>query len=612
MIGEAPVADKFWLLLDAACAGTLVEPQAQELAALLDSDSLARSLFVDHMQLRRDIQAMCRAERVFDRTIARIGTTLPPMSLPSSPSPTSTFLSTTLHGSIGFLSSGWPVAYLVATVISGVGLLVGAFTHVSPPTQIVAHSPTVTEDTALPKPRSVFVGRITSMVDCKWSDVSTGVLNGDHVPLGHKYALASGLMEITYETGAKIILQGPATYEVGSGSGGYLSVGKLTAKVESGEWRVESKSPNLQISKSPSSSLSTLHSPLFTIKTPTATVTDLGTEFGVEVNKSGATSAYVFRGAVKVHATAHGGEGIQAVRLTENESIHVERTAGGAAMNRGAVDPAVFVRAERLSALAQEQSNTLRRWQVYSKQLRYDPAVLAYYTFESAGDTDTALPNLSPAGSALDGKIEGATWAQGRLPGKHSLYFHGTGSLDKVILPDQERFKFAGPFSVAVWFRVKRFSAMTHTLVAKGATSWQLHQDKRTKQISFDTSREPFVDPFWDVTRASTKVDDGRWHLAVAVFEPVGAIAHRSMYIDGRLEAEADCPAHVRQNDEAVWLGADSGLSWDEFSGWIDEVAIFSRAMSAGEVALMFEAGDPNGSVTESPEPKKQKGDARQ
>ena len=38
-------------------------------------------------------------------------------------------------------------------------------------------------------------------------------------------------MEITYDTGAKVILQGPVTYEVESAAGGFLSLGKLTARV---------------------------------------------------------------------------------------------------------------------------------------------------------------------------------------------------------------------------------------------------------------------------------------------------------------------------------------------------------------------------------------------
>ena len=51
------------------------------------------------------------------------------------------------------------------------------------------------------------------MVDCRWADTA---FDSPGVPLGRKYELASGLMEIVYDTGAKVILQGPVTYEVES------------------------------------------------------------------------------------------------------------------------------------------------------------------------------------------------------------------------------------------------------------------------------------------------------------------------------------------------------------------------------------------------------------
>ena len=86
------------------------------------------------------------------------------------------------------------------------------------------------------------------MVDCSWEKKGLGIRDWgletaanrqslipnpqSLVSLGDKYALASGLMEITYDTGAKVILQGPVTYEVESKDGGYLSVGKLTARLE--------------------------------------------------------------------------------------------------------------------------------------------------------------------------------------------------------------------------------------------------------------------------------------------------------------------------------------------------------------------------------------------
>ena len=138
------------------------------------------------------------------------------------------------------------------------------------------------------------------------------------VSLGDKFALAAGLMEITYDTGAKVILQGPVTYEVESAAGGFLSVGKLTAKLEK---KAEGSNPPCLILNS---SLSTIHYPLFTIKTPTTTVTDLGTEFGVEVSKDGRTNTRVFVGEVVATAVARPGQSSRSVRLRAGEAARID------------------------------------------------------------------------------------------------------------------------------------------------------------------------------------------------------------------------------------------------------------------------------------------------
>ena len=179
------------------------------------------------------------------------------------------FLPTALHGTVGWFSSDWPVAYLIATVICGVSMLIGSVVHVSSPVQVARQS------VPLPSPLSLLppvVGRITGMVDCKWAEGSGFRVQGSGVPiskspnfqtskfpvaLGDTFALASGLMEITYDSGAKVILQGPVTYEVESKAGGFLSLGKLTARVEtceaaSGNFQI-SQSPNLQIVCGPDS-----------------------------------------------------------------------------------------------------------------------------------------------------------------------------------------------------------------------------------------------------------------------------------------------------------------------------------------------------------------------
>jgi hypothetical protein len=246
------------------------------------------------------------------------------------------------------LSSGWPVAYLIATMVLGIGLLIGAVTHVSQPIQVVQKtllSPfgrgpggegSQTSDTV----ESPVVGQITGVANCQYPrDSKTKDLRPKTaVSLGDKFNLISGLLEITYNTGARVILQGPVTYEVESPAGGFLSVGKLTAKVDKGS-EIRDRSPDI-----PHPSTLIPH-PLFVVRTPTAMVTDLGTEFGVEVARSGETTSHVFRGTIRVQAAAIDGRtrGDGHI-LRENESVRVESGSEREIVAVRPAEPSRFVR----------------------------------------------------------------------------------------------------------------------------------------------------------------------------------------------------------------------------------------------------------------------------
>jgi hypothetical protein len=236
------------------------------------------------------------------------------------------------HATVGYFSSGWPIAYLIATVVFAVGLLVGTLVHVSPNKEFADHTHTGrTPNPQSPAPNSSpTVARITGSVDCVWDGAAnhqSEIINEKSpLHLGDTLALRSGLLEITYDTGAKIILQGPATYQIQSPADGYLSVGKLTAKLEKrsevSDQRTESANHQSEITNQK-----------FVVRTPTATVTDLGTEFGVEVDAAGATQSHVFRGSVIVQGVSPDGkvDGAGQV-LHENESARVDIPAnhGGA------------------------------------------------------------------------------------------------------------------------------------------------------------------------------------------------------------------------------------------------------------------------------------------
>jgi hypothetical protein len=299
------------------------QAELAELEKALASDDGAR-LLIDCVQLDADLRVLVRGHRALEKAFEAIGTAAPhPTRLSQvEPAPVAArppilgFLGDTCHGTPSYFS-GWPVAYLVATVILALGLTLGAITRVSEPLQVVRQA------TPLPTPLAPLpsiVGQITGMVDCEFAE---GSKTEDRRPktvvsLGDKLNLVSGLLEITYDTGAQVILQGPVQYDVESPVGGFLTVGKLTA-------RVDSAKPRAADPKSTTSNRQFLiPSPLFVIRTPTATVTDLGTEFGVEVARSGETTSHVFRGSVRVQRIAADGSAEpDGPVVRENQSVRV-------------------------------------------------------------------------------------------------------------------------------------------------------------------------------------------------------------------------------------------------------------------------------------------------
>jgi hypothetical protein len=583
-------ATKLEQLLNCHVDETLRGVEKRELEQMLRESAEARELFWRHSLLHGSIRDYYEArlgQHCVDSAnhffVATIEPTPAPMNVnqdadlcaavgrlttrPANQSPPyfPTLLPPAFHRTFGYLSSGWPVAYLMATVIVAIGLLVAARTYVtqlgkvaikSPPSAVLGVSP-----------RAESVGRITGMVDCRWDDPEAAPSDNASVSLGQKFALASGLMEITYVTGAKVILQGPVTFEVESQNGGFLAVGKLTGKV------TRETARGLKI------------------RTPTVTVTDLGTEFGVEVDKEGRTASHVFRGIVEVQPLEHNS---QSVRLAENQSCQIEKAANGEKLRvqRGIADPTMFVRAGQLPNLTKEQQLTpFRRWKAYSEELRKDPSLLAYYDFQQTPGSPDVLRNVAAKGdTSLNGAIENATWTAGRMVGKHALRFIVRDTYVRTNLPQDVE-----DLTLTAWINVhsleKPYSAllMSDNWRQSGEVHWQLRDDGRMiLAISGHTDDfHPYQSrPVFD----RTVVD--RWIHVAAVYEH--ATASVRFYLNGQSVGETTVPGHIPIRIGPARIGCWPGMDEDRnFRGRIDEMAIFSRSLRSGDIQRMFEAGKP-------------------
>ncbi len=338
---DADLRDEVYLLADACVQDALTDEMLQRLEELVRGNPTARQYYVDFLHDAYQLHRMAVLSSATDDAAADFGVgdeafsahegfispVVPPIEIRGG-----------WQGMGAYFSQVGPLSYLLAVVITGAMLLVGWAYKISHYPGMVKSPPTVQRDIT---PELVFVGRVTGMKDCRWADPETQTYTGASVPLGRNYALSAGLMEITYDGGAKVILEGPCRYQVESAAGGYLALGKLTAKVEKKEIgglaaSAAGAKPQAANPKSPSSFI--LHpSALFSVRTPTAIVADLGTEFGVEVSRDGNTVSRVFLGAVRVQAvgdnlpspTGSGAGGEGSVVLHANETARVEKNITG-------------------------------------------------------------------------------------------------------------------------------------------------------------------------------------------------------------------------------------------------------------------------------------------
>jgi hypothetical protein len=432
------------------------------------------------------------------------------------------------------------------------------------------------------------VATLMGVQDAQWLKADPSLVPGALLKASTQLRLESGLVRLTFRTGAKVVVEGPAVFTPDADGNLTLARGRLTALVPpSGKG--------------------------FTVKTPTAKVVDLGTEFGVDVpaTRGDAVEIQVFEGLVTLAPAAKvaANSSAQPQLLREGTGAKVD-TAG--AITPVPANPALFVRNADADALERANSGSgFDRWLAHRVEMARNPDVIAYYPFDTDNKIKNPdrLSNASPAGTVLDGTLSGDAgalpqWAAGRWPQKSALSFD-VRNFPRVTIPASDAMDFSRgpvvgesqPFTVAVWVKAKSKPVPGVSIVALGSVGALETESTFYRYILRDGT--PGANGKRSILNSNNFVS-ARWHFVVGTYDSANGAMR--LYIDGKVMNDAapgagTAPRILPAAAGPVVLGCraqPSGSFMMPLDGAIDELVFFRRALTAEEVSKLYDAGKPD------------------
>jgi hypothetical protein len=200
------------------------------------------------------------------------------------------------------------------------------------------------------------VATLSATNGCRW--VGNGPALGEELRQGRKLALAAGFAEVTFNSGAQLVLEGPASLELTSAWEAALRDGSLRANV-------------------PPEAVG------FRVSNADVEVTDLGTEFSMVASERGGTEVFVLKGAVEASAEGRA----QPITLRERQARRFDRS--------------------RITEV-RDREQKLKRWAGKSKLVQFTrPANYTHWTFDETSSAEPGPRAEGHRGLAL--ACDGAT-----------------------------------------------------------------------------------------------------------------------------------------------------------------------------------------------------------
>ena len=195
--------------------------------------------------------------------------------------------------------------------------------------------------------------------------------------------------------------------------------------------------------------------------------------------------------------------------------------------------------------------------------------LVAYYAFENDANDSS--------GNELHGTLVGdAKFAEGPVGYGMALDLDGDG--DYVDCGLDPNFDITEQISFTYWMKAVALDKGWNTVLSRGDDSW------RSSRAGTENFMEAAVGgTSGNYLLGATLVDDDNWHHVGAVYDG----ATFSLYVDGKLDASEESTGSITVSSFPLYIGNNSDNMDRDWTGLIDEVTIYNRALSEGEVIYL-------------------------
>ncbi len=220
-------------------------------------------------------------------------------------------------------------------------------------------------------------------------------------------------------------------------------------------------------------------------------------------------------------------------------------------------------------------SNTYKG-DVWSFKTYLEPNLISWWKFDEGQGTIA----YDSAGSN-HGNVYGATWTAGQING--ALSFDGVD--DYVEIPDSDDFDFGTrDFSISVWFKTSNSMRDQYIIDFYGPSNTP-HIEIYTSYGNLGTHIMP-----GDKRIRDGGVADDEWHHSAITLDNGESYGYQ-LYLDGVNVGKTTYSGFLADWETISIATRDLGYPNKPFDGKIDEVMIYNRVLSAGEIQQLYHNG---------------------